>query len=576
MTREVQLEVLEKFEANNVKPGPVFTEAMFMIACQHAKLDDDAGMETFLDLINAFDSANDSTLSLTHPKLSLLSFTEEEKATLCLKVLVMNKLVPLVGKGERGSKIVASLCARVLEMVTEAEKSGELSLVFKGLARQLQTLCQAFLEMLNPGATITHLKQIMETVSSTREKSSYKFVLKKALEQNADYKKKITAAMSAALNEASCLPSIQAAVKSLKELQSAADEANIVEKLRPIAKEIVQWRTLLRGGATREVESLVVGTCEALLDRDPGAFVHELNNIITTLESVPAIENTALPITPAWCDTVKKTLHERSQASACASLTASMEGALQCWKNSESITKENWGELTDLLQKCMASKGIAGNALAAARAYLAAFAKEVSVLLLNPADGDGAVGTETMLTCACQSLLAACEAFDGEDKVLVKEVHTIASVFWELTRAMFSADDESVKAFFLNDCPGGKETSLLLQRLLEAKNAKATHKHANMFLASLKPILTKSQSGLESLKEVCKSHYLSEMATLSEKLERVVTERAAWKENVMTENTSWKLVLKAGKDIMSADGNKKTVEIFQQASRLAKALRSNC
>ena len=257
-----------------------------------------------------------------------------------------------------------------------------------------------------------------------------------------------------------------------------------VEKIGPISKDIVQWRTLLRAGATVDVEVQLVSCLETLLvDFDLGAVVHDMENIIKTLRAVPAVHGTELPITAEWCEEMSKTLLQKTQASSSASLTAGMNAALQCWRNKEAITKENWGELTAILQKCMASKGIATEALTAARACLAAFAKEVSVLLLNPTvDGEETVGTETMLTSACQCLLAACEAFDGDDKILVKEVHAIAALFWELGRAMPSADDESLQKFFKDDIPGGKSTALFLQRVLEAKKAQAHHHKVDLCL----------------------------------------------------------------------------------------------
>ena len=49
----------------------------------------------------------------------------------------------------------------------------------------------------------------METVQTSRDKGSFRFVLKKVIEQNPDYKKMVTEVMSAALNEASCLPNMK-------------------------------------------------------------------------------------------------------------------------------------------------------------------------------------------------------------------------------------------------------------------------------------------------------------------------------------------------------------------------------
>ena len=51
--------------------------------------------------------------------------------------------------------------------------------------------------------------------------------------------------------------------------------------------------------------------------------------------------------------------------------------------------------------------------------------------------------------------------------------------------------------------------------------------------------------------------------------------RSAWKADVMGEGVSWTAVLKAGKAIMAAEGNKATVEIFQQSARMSKACHSN-
>ena len=563
MTRSVQLEYLEKLEKADIDGvGPKFEEAVLSAAVRYAKLPD---LVPLLNM-NGLQKAN---VSLLEPTFAQNNLDEVRLCQLAMKALVLERLVPLVGKGEESKSEVLGL-AKALREVAEASAAPGVSLVRKAFLSDLDLIACTILGVLGEPVHRLNAEESLQKVTSLVKdsgKEGYKFVFRKALEQDVFWRGEVAKYMEAAVAAATLLPDVEKLSKKLAKSLHSSNADEIRTTLCEITTRLPIFRTSLPSHHLVDLEEALGQAFWVLLgDKDLANDEKKLasaREVIAEYLKLPMVEGGADNAAITQAKAAESHCQEMLQQLQLSSVEQAVVSTLDTFKAGK-VGLDAWEALSKQLMGAEMLTAAAKEALANNAKHLV---QALSSELLSEFKPD-------VLSAASQTLKQVAPLVPDEDGAVLREVAKHSLAYQELQKARTPLQNAE-KVFEKREQRDMRVAAgVLVQKLEKCQSLAPQQDNVALFCKSVERIVVQAEKTLKELKDVFKENYEKTLSTSVDVAAPLVSSRNEWKDNLMgsQDTVPWKVLLKAGGPLVDPKGEHATliVEILHAYSEFSK------